>query len=268
MAHLLFENLERIRARALYIGQRIDLRALETTHRLGSSPLVISAGAQGCAVLFRFGIVVLFDLNAVDEMNFIQGIKHLVIEPQENIETEEVEIIYNPEQQEGISQTRITLKNFSIERLQLLAIILAKSVVLDRYERSVTRTFDRIEPLATAMKREGKSGDHALELIRHIGDNLSTQVEMVGRAEITDKPDLLWEHPDLERLYHILEDEYELSERHLALERKLDLIARTAETLLALLQNKRSLRVEWYIVILIVFEIMLTLYQMLFNHTV
>ena len=35
------------------------------------------------------------------------------------------------------------------------------------------------------------------------------------------------------------------------------MISRTAETLLGLLQSKRSLRVEWYIVILIVIEIVI-----------
>jgi len=48
----------------------------------------------------------------------------------------------------------------------------------------------------------------------------------------------------------------------LALERKLDLISRTAETLLGLLQDKRTLRVEWYIVILIVVEIVLYVYEL------
>jgi required for meiotic nuclear division protein 1 len=44
-------------------------------------------------------------------------------------------------------------------------------------------------------------------------------------------------------------------------ERKLDLIARTAELLLILLQNRRTLRVEWHVVALIVFEILLTIFQ-------
>jgi uncharacterized Rmd1/YagE family protein len=48
----------------------------------------------------------------------------------------------------------------------------------------------------------------------------------------------------------------------MALERKLELVSRTAETLLDLLQDKRTLRVEWYIVILIVVEIVLTLYEL------
>lgn len=85
---------------------------------------------------------------------------------------------------------------------------------------------------------------------------------MVGRVEVAEKPDLLWDHPQLERVYARLLDEYELSERHRALGRKLELISRTAETVLELLQNRRSLRVEWYIVILIVVEILLTLYEM------
>ena len=61
------------------------------------------------------------------------------------------------------------------------------------------------------------------------------------------------------------QQEYEIRDRHVALERKLRLINDTAATLLDLLQARRSLRVEWYIVILIVVEILLTLYE-LFLH--
>lgn len=86
--------------------------------------------------------------------------------------------------------------------------------------------------------------------------------QMVGRAEVTEKPDVLWDHPDLERVHARLADEYELRDRSVALDRKLDLVSRTLATLVDLDQQDRSLRVEWYIVILIVFEIGLTLYEM------
>ena len=56
-------------------------------------------------------------------------------------------------------------------------------------------------------------------------------------------------------------------ERQLALERKLDLLSNTVGTLLSLLQDRRTLRVEWYIVILIIIEIMLTLYEQFFSHS-
>jgi uncharacterized Rmd1/YagE family protein len=86
---------------------------------------------------------------------------------------------------------------------------------------------------------------------------------MVGRVEVEEKPEALWERPDLERLHQRLAEEYELPERHRALERKLDLIARTANTLLTLQYNRRNLRVEWYIVALIVVEIMITVGELI-----
>jgi uncharacterized Rmd1/YagE family protein len=95
-------------------------------------------------------------------------------------------------------------------------------------------------------------------LLRHIGRTLDIQQRMVGRVEVEEKPETLWERPDLERLHQRLAEEYELPERHRALERKLDLIARTANSLLTLQYNRRSLRVEWYIVALIVVEILIT----------
>jgi uncharacterized Rmd1/YagE family protein len=85
---------------------------------------------------------------------------------------------------------------------------------------------------------------------------------MVGRVALSDKPDVLWDRPDLERHYARITEEYEIDERFEAVEAKLDLIGRTIQTAIDLVQSRRTLRVEWYIVILILFEIALTLYEM------
>ena len=90
----------------------------------------------------------------------------------------------------------------------------------------------------------------------------SFEQRMVGRAEIGEKPELLWEHPRLEGLNAILEDEFEIHERLAALDRKLELVARTERTLVDLISTRHALRVEWYIVALIVLEILLTVYGM------
>ena len=73
---------------------------------------------------------------------------------------------------------------------------------------------------------------------------------------------MLWDRPDLERLYARLEDEYELKERAAALHRKLDVLGDTAQVLTDIIDTERSLRLELIIVLLIVFEIVITFYQM------
>ena len=81
-----------------------------------------------------------------------------------------------------------------------------------------------------------------------------------GRLTATKPPELLWSNPHLEALHARLEGDYEIIERAKALERKLSTLSRTAETLLETVRYKSSHRVEWYIVGLIVIELLLSLY--------
>jgi uncharacterized Rmd1/YagE family protein len=262
MQKALFPDRDTVKGRALFLGESLDLKALETTDYLGTQPLVVAAGERGCAVLFRYGVVVLFGLGPIEEASFLNYLKPFVCQPFSLPETEEV--ILKRDQAGGgrVENGVIWLQEFSIERLQILADVLAKSVVLEHYEIGTGKVFDQIEPFAESLQRTTKNERWGKELLRQLGGALSIQHKIVGRVEIIDKPELLWDAPELERLYLRLEDEYEIRERHLALERKLELISRTAETVLDLLQHNTGLRVEWYVVILIVVEILLSLYDL------
>lgn len=262
MSKELFPDKRAIKVHALFIGRRLDVRSLESSRLLPVLPLMVTAGDQGYAVLFRYGAVVLFNVTPVEEVSFLSHLAPLVRDSFETPDSEVTEINIDPALDERVENNIISIKDTQAERLQVVADILAKSVVLDHYEKRVEGVFDRIEPLAENLQRRGRTEYKDVELLRHIGGTLLIQHTTVGRVEVGEKPEILWERPELERFYVRLEDEYELRERHLALERKLDLISRTAETLLDLLQHKRSLRVEWYIVMLIVIEILLTLYEL------
>jgi len=86
---------------------------------------------------------------------------------------------------------------------------------------------------------------------------------MSGRVEVEEKPDVLWDRWDLERLHARLTDEYELKERAGVLSRKIEVVGETARALTDLLDVARSLRLEVMIVVLIVFEVLITLYELL-----
>ena len=69
------------KARALLIGERIDVRSLGTVDRLAADPIALSAGAGGIAVLFRYGAVVLFDVAPLEEGEFLRQLRPLVQQP-------------------------------------------------------------------------------------------------------------------------------------------------------------------------------------------
>ena len=253
-----------VTVRAILLGERIDLKGLEAAQRLATNPLLISAGEGQHAALFRYGAVVLFGVNPLQEVTFVDQLARLVGQPYPKRETEETRLRVDPAGEERAEGGEIVLREASVGSLQVIADVLAKSVVLGYYEASLAAIFDAVEPFAQGLKGGGRTTPKDRDLLRYIGDTLLTQHKMVGRVEVGEKPDMLWDLPGLARLFSRLEDEYELQERKLGVDRKLDLITRTVETQVDLLQNKRALRVEWYIVILIVIEILLSLYQLLF----
>jgi uncharacterized Rmd1/YagE family protein len=258
----LFEGEKQIRVRALFIGQRINVRALERAAR-GTVPLVIPIGDDCYAAVFRWGAVVLFEPPSRREEPLLDWLDPFVSDPIEEPETEEVDVRVDPDGEEGVDREGVLqLRDASLVRLKVVADVLAKSVALAHYEEEIADVFDQIEPLAAALRLNRRSGSQGRRLLAQIGDVLLIQHKMVGRVEVAEKPEMLWERPDLERLHALLQDEYEVRERDVALERKLALISRTAETSLEVLQNRRALRVEWYIVILILVEILLMLYDM------
>src|SRR5262249_22305239 len=137
----------------------------------------------------------------------------------------------------------------------------AKSVALAHDEREVAAVFDQIEPFAAALARGGRTPGGRRAMLRHIGNALLVKHRLSGRVAVGEKPDVLWGRPDLERLYARLEDEYELKERTGVLDRKLAVIAETAQALTDIIDTERSLRLEVLIVLLFAFEIALAFWR-------
>jgi uncharacterized Rmd1/YagE family protein len=250
----------RFEVRAMHVGERIDIRGIDP--RVSPQlPVMIEVAPAGYAVLLRAGAVVLFGIDPIQQERFITDLGARLTGRHEKLESERATI--RLAEADGIEPDALLLREITVERLQVIAEILGKSVTLSRYELEIADAFNAIEPLAIQMKSTPRKLPwKQSELVRQIGDSMLVEHQLVGRAEILDKPDLLWDQPELDRLYARLEDEYELRERVLALERKLEVVSRAAQTMLELHQAKRSLNVEYYIVVLIVFEIGLALIQL------
>ncbi len=264
MAKNLYRDGMTIPVSAYALGERIELKDINVGQRVSSSPLTICVEEGKYAVLFRYGAVVLFNMETEEEESFVRKIKHAISDPFSSPKVEEAEVVFNESAEESAYNGIIRLQDSSVERLQIVAHVLAKSVILSHYESSIADAFDSVEPFAENLQKRGKRFYSSKKLLEEIGNALLIQHKMVGRVEVGENPDILWERPDLERLYARLIDEYELHDRDRALGRKLDLISRTAETLLNLLQGTRSIRLELYIVILIVLELLISIYQLFF----
>ena len=252
---------QQLTAHALLIGDRINTAGFEG-QVLSSAPLAVRVGSNGLAVLFRYGVAVFIGLSATEEAEFLEKLSARCFGKITPPEEEWAKIQVAKEGEEPIPVGGpILVREFSLERLLVVSDALAKSVVLGRDEREVTNVFDTIEPFARELATFGKTSRNRTDLLKLMGNALLVQHRLSGRVAVGEKPDVLWDRPDLERLYARLEDEYELSERAETLNRKLEVIADTASRLADIVDTKRSLRLEIIVVFLIAFEIVVTFYE-------
>lgn len=250
----------RFEVRAIHIGERIDVRGIEP--RLSPQlPVIVEVAPAGYAVILRGGAVVLFGVDALSQERLLSDLGPRIAQRYDKLETERAQVRVG--EADGIEPDALTVKEVSLERLQVIAEILGKSVILARHEQEIAETFNSIEPMALQMKTTpSKLPWKQKDLVKLVGEATLVEHQLVGRAELLEKPDLLWDQSELDRLYARLEDEYELRERHGALDTKLAVVSRAAQTMLELSQTRRSLSVEYYIVALIVVEVALAVLQL------
>lgn len=245
----------RVGAVAHYLGGRIHVRDLEGYAAAATAPFTFHGKDGGFFVVLRFGALVSIGTSEEEEGRVRALLDPMVEQPEPADADETVEIILDEGASEGVTPDGLVrLRMLDVGRAQVLANALGKSAVLTHYERKIMSVFDRVEGLAGQL-RDAIAPTSDKELLREIGETLLMRTRMVGRVEVSEKPDVTWDVPELDRLYDRLAVEFELTDRDRALSRKLELVSDVAGTYLELLDTRTSHRLEWYIILLIAFEI-------------
>jgi uncharacterized Rmd1/YagE family protein len=253
----------RITFRAMLLGDRIETAGLERSDVLSTLPLAFRAGQRGIVALFRYGVAVMVGMSPLEEDEVIRRLDGRVVAPIEPREEETVQIEIAPERDDQIAPSgAIVVKALTTEHTLLIADALATSVVLAHDEKNVATVFGVIQPIAQQLAQYGRTPGGRRAILKHIGNALLVQHRVSGLVAVAEKPDVLWERPDLERLYARLEDEYELKERADVLTRKLTVISDSAKAFADIIDTERSLRLELIIVVLIAVEIVIAGFQL------
>ena len=250
-----------LRARAVILGERLDHRGLGPGGTAMADPVPIAAPAPIIAFAFRWGAVVIFGADPAQEAALLAALAPRVTTPTDNPAEEAALLTFGAERDGVDAEGVIQLCDAAPERLAVVADTLAKSAALAQQEARIAEALDRLEPAVADLRAAGRLRFSSRALHRQIGHALSAHSRNLARVEAADKPEVLWDHPELERLHARLADEYELTERGEALERKLAWIGNAIQTLLSLIQARRALGLEAAVVVLVGIEVAFTLYE-------
>ncbi|MEH7254233.1 RMD1 family protein, partial [Neobacillus niacini] len=141
---------------------------------------------------------------------------------------------------------------------ELISTVLAKSVALEKIEEQLGYINDKLETMIDRLEK-GKLRIGNKELARTTAKIIRHEYNTLAYVMILDKPDITWTSSSAGEFYDKMLEFFELNDRYLILKSKTDILYNIMDGFSTISHSIRGLFVEWIIVILILFEIVLSL---------
>lgn len=221
--------------------------------------VVLQPGGESYIFAFSFGALVFFNVkNEKKVAGSFRKYAHAVIP---KLIREDYSVAIGNET-DAVTFDEVRIKEFSLDKLILIATVLAQSVSVEHIENVVETVLHKFERINLNLERESKLRVRGSDLIKILGTTNLILQQILSRLSLLDKPDITWDSPELETLFGHMRKMYELDDRFRAVEFKLDSIQDNSKALLSILQTRRSERLEIIIVALILIEVVLFVYEL------
>ena len=251
----------RIDVRAYYFEGQIDTKEFRAKHRhypvLVADPLVLEPVRGSFVALAKFGGVVLWNCAPDVSQELVRAVEEgcSAGRGEERLGDQLEVLVGEPENK--VTFNEIWLRELTLDKLTIISLALAQSVALDSIEREVAAALKRFEPVVAGLRGGGRLGLGEREVLQAVGFALEVRQQVLANLTLFDKPPETWESEALERLDNQLYDFFDLEERLEAIKEKGAYFADVNATLMNLLNHRKSVRLEWIVIILILIEVVL-----------
>ena len=233
--------------------------------RLLQDELRASFDGGGEAICFDFGAMVFFDGDTGQRDRLVAAITTRVkdtLPPR----TEDFLVEVRPDARPEVQFDRVIVPELTEEVRDVIALLLAQSAAMDYYEDDVGEILVQTERITRDLKLRGRMRGRVRNIVKFIGHCVETRNEVIETLALFDKPDVTWEREALDRLFTQLRRMLEIDDRFRALEFRLQMIQDSLVLLVNLSRGESSYRLEVSVVVLILLELAVMLWQMFRGH--
>lgn len=229
--------------------------------RFGPECLVWHTSRTQKLFLFKFGAVVFFNIPVEEHEQYLSQLgitarAHVPNPDPDNDDLAEDDFILHVEAGKlQVGFNAVTIPEWDLVKLQLVAQLLAQSSALELLERDVESFLGRSEELAAGLRKRGFARASRQQLLQHLGDGLAARHAIINRLALFKEPEKTWEKEDLYTFYMALWENFDIEERVEALEKNLALYTEVNQLLLESANSRRAEFLEAIIILLIAFEV-------------
>ncbi|HEX2954468.1 MAG TPA: RMD1 family protein [Bacillota bacterium] len=227
--------------------------------------LAHSVDAQQQVFVFAFGSVVFINTEATDVKIFIEFIQSSKSgSPIKNYTryTDDYELRESPEKVSDSENETVITDQYAVVHYieayypELIAVVIAKSVALEKIEEQIEAILDLLEGTIERLEK-AKLRISDKELAKTTAKIIRHEYNTIAYIMILDKPDVTWVHSKAAAFYDRMSEFFELSDRHEIMKEKTAILNMIIDNFSSISHSFRGLFVEWLIVVLILLEILL-----------
>lgn len=152
--------------------------------------------------------------------------------------------------------------HIEIAYTELVSIVIAKSVALERVEEQLEKILDRIESMIDRLEK-GNLRFSDKELAKATARIMRHEFNSISYIMILDRPDVTWLNSNAGEFYDKMSEFFELNDRFEILKSKTDILGNIIDGFSSISHSMRSLFIEWVVVILIVLEVILMVIELI-----
>lgn len=156
------------------------------------------------------------------------------------------------------------VKKIQNYHVQTLAVVLAKSVALERIEADISKMLDEFEPIIRKLEA-GNLNLKEKKIAELSARVLNFKFNTISYVMLLDEPDITWNSQDASDLYHKLSKVFELNDRYEKMKAKTNTLMDIISVFNELTHQKKGDILEWTVIILILMELILSLKSMFFG---
>ncbi|MGD9624218.1 MAG: RMD1 family protein [Arcobacter sp.] len=208
-------------------------------------------------ILFKYGVFICWNVKFENIKFFMDFIKNFEINSFEIPFIEELN--YTLENEFKINFDTIYLNNLSNISKIAISQALAQNVKLDQFEKELLTSIENNSSIPLQLAHTGKINLTKKEISKKIGELFLVKSKMNLHYDLLDTPEFFWEYPEYENQYEKLIKYLDIKSRVEVLNKKLEVIQELLHVLGDEQKHRYSSFLEWIIIILIAFEIVINI---------
>ncbi|OFZ20997.1 MAG: hypothetical protein A2X94_06590 [Bdellovibrionales bacterium GWB1_55_8] len=258
--------------KAYHVAERLKLKDLRDRFsaeviEFSNYEMIVRYANDSYLFVYNYGSVVFFNVPAELQERELSKIQEYRVPSDQGLATDVFFLEVQPAapgaasvpQGPKVYFDRVVAPALSFEIIKIACMLLAESTALEYYEVLIENLLEKTNRYSKKLQQQGRMLESSEDLIKFIGLCLDTKQSIIANLYIVDSPDETWDSVELDKLHQELKVMMDVDIRYRALEYKIKIIQESVDVIVDLSKNRRETLLEMIIILLIAFEIVLTL---------